>query len=70
MLDKRIYELDYMRKLQEKEFVKIDHPEAYIAQKIEQKKYNGLSSIKKQKLEAYGYLVEAVHLLDDIDSFV
>ena len=44
--------------LKEKEFVKIEHPEIYIEQKIDQKKYKGLSSIKKQKLEAYGYLVE------------
>ena len=36
-----------------------------IAQKIEQHKYKGLSSIKKQKLEAYAYLVEAVRLLDE-----
>lgn len=51
--------------LKEKEFVKIEHSEEYIAQKIDQKKYKGLSSIKKQKLEAYGYLVEAVRLLDE-----
>ena len=51
--------------LKEKEFVKIEHPEEYIAQIIDQKKYKGLSSIKKQKLEAYAYLVEAVRLLDE-----
>lgn len=51
--------------LKEKEFVRIEHPEAYIEQKIDPKKYKGLSSIKKQKLEAYGYLVEAVQLLDE-----
>ena len=51
--------------LKEKEFVKIEHPEEYINQKIDQKKYKGLSNIKKQKLEAYGYLVEAVQLLEE-----
>ena len=51
--------------LKEKEFVRIEHPEAYIEQNIDQKTYKGLSGIKKQKLEAYGYLVEAVHLLDE-----
>lgn len=51
--------------LKGQEFVKIEHPEIYIEQKIDQKKYKGLSSIKKQKLEAYGYLVEAVRLLDE-----
>ncbi|MBR3761464.1 MAG: nucleotidyl transferase AbiEii/AbiGii toxin family protein [Lachnospiraceae bacterium] len=51
--------------LKEKVFIKIEHPEIYIEQKIDQKKYKGLSSIKKQKLEAYGYLVEAIRLLED-----
>jgi len=50
--------------LKEREFVRIEHPEIYIDQKLNQKKYKGLSSIKKQKLEAYGYLVEAVKLLE------
>ncbi|MDY5576413.1 MAG: hypothetical protein SPF70_02885 [Lachnospiraceae bacterium] len=51
--------------MKEKEFAKIEHPEINIEQKIDQKKYKGLSSIKKQKLEACGYLVEAVRLLDE-----
>lgn len=51
--------------LKGRQFVKIEHPEIYIEKKIDQKKYKGLSSIKKQKLEAYGYLVEAVRLLDE-----
>lgn len=45
MLDRKNFELEYMRGVQEK--------------------YKGLSSIKKQKLEAYGYLVEAVRLLEE-----
>lgn len=51
--------------LKEKEFAEILNPEWYIDQKLDNKKYKGLSSIRKQKLEAYGYLVEAVHLLEE-----
>lgn len=51
--------------LRNREFVKIEHPENYIEKKLDQKQYKGLSSIKKQKLEAYGYLVEAVQLLEE-----
>lgn len=51
--------------LKQKNFIKIEYPELYIDRKFDNKKYKGLSSIKKQKLEAYGYLVEAVHLLEE-----
>lgn len=51
--------------LKQKGFIKIEHPELYIDRKLDNKKYKGLSSIKKQKLEAYGYLVEAVRLLEE-----
>lgn len=51
--------------LKQKDFVRIEHPELYIDRKFDNKKYKGLSSIKKQKLEAYAYLVEAVHLLEE-----
>lgn len=51
--------------LKQTDFVKIEHPEMYMDRKLDNKKYKGLSSIKKQKLEAYGYLVEAVRLLEE-----
>ena len=51
--------------LTEAPFRKIDHPEDYIDQNLGKSKYRKLSYMKKQKLEAYGYLVEAVRLLDE-----
>jgi len=46
-------------------FKKILHPEDYIEANISKSRYRKLSFMKKQKLEAYGYLVEAIHLLDE-----
>lgn len=46
------------------EYKRIEHPEAYIDASIAKTKYKKLAYIRKQKLEAYGYLVEAVRLLD------
>ena len=46
-------------------FRKIEHPEDYINQSLGKSIYRKLSYMKKQKLEAYGYLVEAVRLLDE-----
>lgn len=40
-------------------------PERYIAETMSGSKYKKLSYIKKHKLEAYGYLVEAVHLMEE-----
>ena len=51
--------------LTEAPFRKIDHPEDYIDQNLGKSIYRKLSYMKKQKLEAYGYLVEAVRLLDE-----
>jgi predicted nucleotidyltransferase component of viral defense system len=51
--------------LKNKEFVKIENPEIYLDQTISNTKYKKLTGIKKQKLEAYGYLYEAVKLLDE-----
>lgn len=51
--------------LKEKEFFRIENSEIYMDKTIDNKKYKGLASVKKQKLEAYGYLVEAVHLLEE-----
>ena len=51
--------------LKECRYIEIEHPEEYIEQKIYNKKYKGLSGIRKQKLEAYGYLVEAIRLLEE-----
>lgn len=45
-------------------FKKIAHPEEYIDANIGKTKYKKLSYIKKYKLESYGYLVEAVQLLE------
>lgn len=50
--------------LKNQEFKRIENPENYIKDSISRSKYKKLAYIKKMKLEAYGYLVEAVHLLD------
>lgn len=59
-IEKRHFKFIYQSPLQEKEL-----PKMYVNQTLDNKKYKGLSSIKKQKLEAYGYLVEAVHLMEE-----
>jgi len=46
------------------EMVKINNSEDYITEKISMKEYSKLSYIKKMKLEAYGYLVEAVKIIE------
>lgn len=46
-------------------FKQIENPEIYMDESIGQTRYKKLSYIKKYKLESYGYLVEAVHLLED-----
>lgn len=46
-------------------FVKIENPEIYIGESIPSAKYSRLKYMKKHKLEAYGYLVEAVRLLEE-----
>lgn len=51
--------------LKRKPFVKIGNPEKYIAETMSKSRYKKLSYIKKHKLEAYGYLVEAVRLLEE-----
>ena len=45
-------------------FHRITEPEIYIKESIGKSKYKKLGYMKKMKLEAYGYLVEAVHLLE------
>lgn len=42
----------------------ITNPEKYIDSKIALQEYNKLTYMKKAKLEAYGYIVEAVNMLD------
>lgn len=42
----------------------ITNPEQYIDSKIELQEYSKLAYMKKAKLEAYGYIVEAVNMLD------
>lgn len=51
--------------LKNKKFVRIENPEMYIKDSISKSKYKSLSYIKRIKLEAYGYLVEAVRLLGE-----
>lgn len=51
--------------LKNKEFVRIENPEMYIKDSIGKSKYKSLFYIKRIKLEAYGYLVEAVRLLEE-----
>lgn len=51
--------------LKRRPFVKIGNPERYIAETMAKSRYKKLSYIKKHKLEAYGYLVEAVRILEE-----
>lgn len=51
--------------LKGKEYKKIENPEDYINFNIINKKYKGLNNVKKMKLEAYGYLYEAVNILEE-----
>ncbi len=51
--------------LKGKRYIKIENPENYIDCNIANKKYKGLNKMKKQKLEAYGYLFEAVRMLEE-----
>lgn len=51
--------------LKRRPFGKIENPEIYIAETMAGSRYKKLSYIKKHKLEAYGYLVEAVRLLEE-----
>ncbi len=51
--------------LKGKEYIKIENPENYIDCNITDRKYKNLNKMKKQKLEAYGYLYEAVRLLEE-----
>lgn len=51
--------------LKEQPFQKIEDPQFYIAKSIGQSRYKKFGYMKKQKLESYGYLVEAVRLLEE-----
>ena len=51
--------------LKNKEFVRIKTLENYMKDSIGKSKFKNLSYIKRLKLEAYAYLVEAVKLLDE-----
>lgn len=51
----------------QQKMIKIDNPEIYIDEKISVKEYSKLSYIKKMKLEAYGYLVEAIKILEKMN---
>lgn len=46
-------------------FSEILQPEKYVSESIAQSRYRKLSFIRKQNLTFYGYLVEAVRLLDE-----
>lgn len=48
------------------DMIHIEHPEEYIDAQITMKKYAKFSYIKKIKLEAYGYLIEGVRILDQL----
>lgn len=50
--------------LKGKGFHRIENPELYMKESISKSQYKGLAYIKKMKLEAYGFLVEAVRLLE------
>lgn len=51
--------------LKRKVFERIKHPKNYLAESMGKSKYKKLSYMKKHKLEAYGYLVEAVRILEE-----
>ena len=51
--------------LKKHKFSRIDKPEEYIKDNIGKSKYKSLAYIKRLKLEAYGFLVEAVKLLEE-----
>ncbi len=48
------------------EMVRIDNPAKYIDVQVPMKEYAKMSYMKKQMLEAYGYIVEGVRILDDL----
>ena len=50
--------------LKNQEFKRIENPEQYIADSVGKTKYKTLGYMKRMKLEAYGYIVEAVRLLE------
>ncbi|MEZ3436070.1 MAG: hypothetical protein K1W34_15900 [Lachnospiraceae bacterium] len=52
--------------LKEEKFRKIEQMEEYPAVSIGKTKYKKLGYMKKRRLEAYGYLVEAVRLLEGL----
>lgn len=52
----------------EDEMIQIVHPEDYVAAKISMKEYSKLSYIRKLKLESFGYLVEGVQALEEIQA--
>lgn len=51
------------------EMIEIEHPEDYVAVRIPLKEYSKLSYIRKLKLESYGYLVEGVRALEEMESY-
>lgn len=51
--------------LKNREFTRIKRPEDYIKDSIGKSKYKNLSYMKRLKLEAYGYIVEAVRILEE-----
>ena len=51
--------------LMKQPFREIENPEKYIAASIGQSKYKKFSYMKKQNLGSFGYLVEAVRLLEE-----
>lgn len=51
-------------------FKKIEHPEKYLEASISKSSYRKLSYMKKRNAEAFGYLVEAVRLLEPAEKAV
>ena len=51
--------------LTDHKYQKIEHPEIYLDESLGKSKYKKMAYMKRQKLESYGYLVEAVRLLDE-----
>lgn len=50
------------------QMIVIEHPEDYINARIPLKEYSKLSYMRKLKLEAYGYIVEGVRILESLEN--
>lgn len=69
MIDKSVYEIEYIRELQKKYssdpgLIERALYEKYVNARLEGEEYKKLAYIRKQSLDAYAYLVEATRNLE------